>query len=185
MLGAAAGAIQDSRVQWIRARAEGVDQHLAQVDAAICNSAIWQTDLAATAAAVRRVLPPGGRFVFNVGSGFLDESDDPNELGDLPAVMRAIAARDYGWAPTVTAVPVTRARRRQGRAVGGLCGHGVGLDDTGMLPRRRAQRNSGVPGCPSSTTSLAGAYSAGASARWMCPSVNQCGGLAGLSSWNG
>jgi SAM-dependent methyltransferase len=100
MLKVAAGSVGDRRVQWVQAAAEDFDRHLSEpVDAAVCNSAIWQTDLAATAAAVRSVLATGGRFAFNVGIGFLGQLDDPNPLGDLPAVMRAIAARDYGWTP--------------------------------------------------------------------------------------
>lgn len=106
MLEVAAKATSDRRVAWIRAAAETVDQHVAgPVDAAVCNSAIWQTDLAATAAAVRNVLVAGGRFVFNVGSGFLDRHDDPNYQGDLPSVIRAIAAEDYGWTPPSSGTP--------------------------------------------------------------------------------
>ena len=56
-------------------------------------------DLASTATSVRSVLAVGGRFVFNVGAGFLEQVDDPNQLGELPAVMQAIAARDYAWSP--------------------------------------------------------------------------------------
>jgi ubiquinone/menaquinone biosynthesis C-methylase UbiE len=112
MLTVAAGSVGDSRVQWVQAAAEDIDRHLnGPVDAAVCNSAIWQTDLAATAAAVRRVLATGGRFVFNVGTGFLEQQlDDPNRLGDLPAVMRVIAARDYGWTPPAAR---TASRPRQ------------------------------------------------------------------------
>jgi SAM-dependent methyltransferase len=115
MLRVAAGSVRDRRVQWVQAAAEDVHRRLSEpVDAAVCNSAIWQTDLAATAAAVRRVLATGGRFVFNVGSGFLEQQlDDPNQLGELPGVMRAIAARDYGWTPS--AAPPARPRRRLSR----------------------------------------------------------------------
>jgi SAM-dependent methyltransferase len=118
MLSVAAGSIRDRRVQWVQAAAEDIDRHLGEpVDAAICNSAIWQTDLAATAAAVRSALPTGGRFVFNVGAGFLEQQlDDPNQLGDLPGVMRAIAARDYGWTPpAASTAPAARPRPRLSR----------------------------------------------------------------------
>jgi SAM-dependent methyltransferase len=99
MLQVAARAVSDRRVEWVRAAAETVDQHIAgQVHVAVCNSAIWQTDLAATAAAVRKILMAESRFVFNVGSGLLErDDDDPNYLGDLWSVVRGIAAQDYGW----------------------------------------------------------------------------------------
>jgi SAM-dependent methyltransferase len=100
MLMVAARRIPDRRVEWIRAAAENVDNHVAKlVDAVVCNSAIWQTDVDATVAAVRNVLAAGGRFVFNVGAGFLEQHDDPNYQGDRRGVMRAIAAQDYGWKP--------------------------------------------------------------------------------------
>jgi ubiquinone/menaquinone biosynthesis C-methylase UbiE len=69
MLAVAARSVTDPRASWIEARAENVDVYVAgPVDAVVCNSAIWQADLAATAAAVRGVLAARGRFVFNVGS---------------------------------------------------------------------------------------------------------------------
>jgi SAM-dependent methyltransferase len=117
MLRVAADSVRDGRVRWIQAAAEEVDRHVSEpVDAVICNSAIWQTDLAATAAAVRSVLAAGGRFLFNVGLGFLEQADDPNKLGDLPGVMRAIAARDYGWTPPAArTTPPARPRPRLSR----------------------------------------------------------------------
>jgi len=116
MLKVAASSVRDPRVQWLQASAEDVDRHLSEpVHVAICNSAIWQTDLAATASAVRSVLATGGRFVFNIGSGFLEPLDDANQLGDLPGVMRAIAARDYGWAPAVRTASAARPRPRLSR----------------------------------------------------------------------
>ena len=54
------------------------------VDAVVCNSAIWQADLAATAAAVRNLLVTGGRFVFNMGAGYLGQQEDPNFGDGLP-----------------------------------------------------------------------------------------------------
>lgn len=103
MLGVAASSTTDPRATWIQARAESVDQHVAEpVDAVICNSAIWQTDFAATAMAVRAVMKGGGRFAFNVPVGFLDDSDGHGSRGRHPSLvseMRAIAERDYGWAP--------------------------------------------------------------------------------------
>jgi trans-aconitate methyltransferase len=111
MLAMAARSEPDPRATWIQSAAETVDARLTQpVDAVICNSAIWQTDLPATAAAVHNVLATGGRFVFNIGCGFLEHHDDPNYQGDLPSVMRAIAASDYGWTPPAQSPPRRRPR---------------------------------------------------------------------------
>ena len=117
MLKAAAASVRDRRVQWVQATAEDLDHQLSEpVDAAVCNSAIWQTDLAVTLSALRHVLRTGGRLVFNVGLGFLEQEDDPNRLGDLPAVMQVIAARDHGWAPPAPRTPPSaRPRRRLSR----------------------------------------------------------------------
>lgn len=113
MLAMAAQSIADPRATWIHAQAENLDQHVAGlVDAVVCNSAIWQTDLASTAAAVRKVMTARGRFVFNVGSYFLEPSDEPasrDERPELVGVMQAIAAEDYGWA---LPGPGTQIRRR-------------------------------------------------------------------------
>jgi SAM-dependent methyltransferase len=122
MLAMAARSIADQRVTWIRARAENLDQHVAElVDAAVCNSAIWQTDLAATATAVRTVMAAGGRFVFNVGSYFLEQSDEPaspDERPELVGVMQAIAAEDYSWA---LPGPGPRTRRRPRLSQESIC----------------------------------------------------------------
>jgi hypothetical protein len=68
MLAVAARAIAGPRITWVQCRAGNVDRHVTgPVDAVVCNSAIWQADLAATAAAVRNLLVTGGRFVFNTG----------------------------------------------------------------------------------------------------------------------
>jgi SAM-dependent methyltransferase len=103
MLAVAARVIADPRVTWVQARAENVNRHVtAPVDDVVCNSAIWQTDLAATATAVRNILATGGRFVFNVGAGLLGQHEDPNFADDRPSpitIMRDIAAQDYGWRP--------------------------------------------------------------------------------------
>jgi hypothetical protein len=101
-----ASSVADPRATWIQAPAETVDQHVpGPADVVICNSAIWQTDIAATSMAVRAVLRKGGRFAFNVPTGFLDE--DEHQSGQQPAgryplllaEMRAVAERDYGWTP--------------------------------------------------------------------------------------
>jgi hypothetical protein len=70
------------------------------MDAVVCNSAIWQTDVRATAAEVHRVLRPGGQFVFNLAKAMLaDHADDDQPSDSLMDLMKAIAAREYGWVP--------------------------------------------------------------------------------------
>jgi SAM-dependent methyltransferase len=109
MLAVAAQATADPRITWIQAPAETIDRHVTRpVDAVVCNSAIWQTDLAMTAAAVRTLLAAGGRFVFNTGTGYLGQQKDPNFADDRPspvAIMRDIAAQNYGWRPPEPAAP--------------------------------------------------------------------------------
>jgi SAM-dependent methyltransferase len=103
MLRVAANSTADRRVTWINAPAESVDQHVTEpVDAVICNSAIWQTDVAGTAMAVRAAMKVGSRFAFNVPVDFLDDADAHRSDDRYPTLlseMRAIAERDYGWAP--------------------------------------------------------------------------------------
>jgi ubiquinone/menaquinone biosynthesis C-methylase UbiE len=99
MLAAAQSVIHDERVRWLHLPAERLAEgHVAGVDAVVCNSAIWQTDVRATAAAVRRVLHPGGRFVFNLGAPMLADHRRAG-LDPLMDAMKVIAARDYGWVP--------------------------------------------------------------------------------------
>jgi ubiquinone/menaquinone biosynthesis C-methylase UbiE len=133
MLAVAARAVPDPRVRWIQAFAESIDAHVTErVDAVVCNSAIWQTDLPATANAVGRVMAAGGLFVFNVGSGFLEDCDDPNELGELPALVAGIAERDYGWRSPVTEAAPRRRRSRLSRAAISECltAAGFAVDQT-------------------------------------------------------
>jgi SAM-dependent methyltransferase len=103
MLGTAASSVADPRVTWIHSRAESVAEHLSTlVDTVVCNSAIWQTDLAETAVGVRAVMSDDGRFAFNVPTDFLaDEGDQGWRVSEhsLVSEMRAIAERDYGWTP--------------------------------------------------------------------------------------
>lgn len=109
MLSVAASSTTDPRASWVQSPAEDVDRHVTEpVDAVICNSAIWQTDLAATAEAVRAVIKPGGRFVFNIAVAFLGEAPAPpsnDRFPELLSEMRAIAEQDYGWAPDTAAGP--------------------------------------------------------------------------------
>jgi SAM-dependent methyltransferase len=126
MLAAAASSVVDERVTWIHARAETVGQHLtALVDTAVCNSAIWQTDLAQTAVGVRAVIRAGGCLAFNVPTDFLaDEGDQGWRVSEYSVLseMRAIAERDYGWTPDVSAPRrrLTRESIRRFLAEGGF-----------------------------------------------------------------
>ncbi len=117
MLGVAASSTDDPRATWIQSRAETVDQHVTEpVDALICNSAIWQTDFAATAMAVRAVMKAGGRFAFNVPVDFLGDGDSRWSRDRYPSLlseMRAIAERDYGWKPDDRAPGRARQRLTQ------------------------------------------------------------------------
>ncbi|MFE2475340.1 methyltransferase domain-containing protein [Streptomyces sp. NPDC059389] len=100
--------LDDARVTWVTAGAEDLDRHApgAEVDAVVCNSAIWKTDVPRVFAAVRTVLRPGGRFVFNIGGGFAGVHHD-DEKSTLPGpslnqLIHQIAARDYGYTPPPT-----------------------------------------------------------------------------------
>jgi SAM-dependent methyltransferase len=102
MLEQARRQVTDSRVRWIEARAEQlVEAVQAPVDAIVCNSAIWQTELAATFAGVHAVLRPGGTFVCNVGRMFLvmpfSEADLNRTKPGLMELMSAIAVLDHDY----------------------------------------------------------------------------------------
>jgi SAM-dependent methyltransferase len=96
--------LTDPRVTWVTAKAEAVADHIDEpADAVVCNSAIWKTDTPATFASVKRILRPGGRFVFNVGGGFAGlagPGDGPRRAKpSLNDLINAIAVLDYGYAP--------------------------------------------------------------------------------------
>ncbi|MGH3943414.1 MAG: class I SAM-dependent methyltransferase [Pseudonocardiaceae bacterium] len=96
--------LADPRITWVLSKAEDVAVHIKEpVDAVVCNSAIWKTDTAATFAGVKRILRPGGRFVFNIGGGFagLTNHDDgfARSAPSLNDLINAIAVLDYGYVP--------------------------------------------------------------------------------------
>ncbi|MFE4333279.1 class I SAM-dependent methyltransferase [Streptomyces sp. NPDC056831] len=97
--------LNDPRLSWVGAPAEDLAEHFPanSVDAVVCNSAIWKTDVPAVFAAVRRVLRPGGRFVFNVGGSFAGVTHPDGQTGpaspSLYSLVHHIAARDYGYTP--------------------------------------------------------------------------------------
>ncbi|MEU7068316.1 class I SAM-dependent methyltransferase [Streptomyces sp. NPDC046161] len=100
--------LDDPRLTWVTAAAEDLDRHApaADVDAVVCNSAIWKTDIPRVFTAVHTVLRPGGRFVFNIGGGFAGvRHDDEKSAHTGPSLNRLIhdvAARDYGYTPPPT-----------------------------------------------------------------------------------
>lgn len=97
--------LTDPRLAWATAPAEDLADHVpaSGVDAVVCNSAIWKTDTPAVFAAVRRVLRPGGRFVFNIGGGFAGVRHDDEKTAhtgpSLNRLIQQIAARDYDYTP--------------------------------------------------------------------------------------
>ncbi|GGR81100.1 hypothetical protein GCM10010269_20320 [Streptomyces humidus] len=103
--------LSDPRLTWVNAPAEGLADHVParSVDAVVCNSAVWKTDVAAVVTAVRRVLRPGGRFVFNIGGAFAGvthpDALSPPTGPSLSALIEQIANRDYGIVPPTAAVP--------------------------------------------------------------------------------
>jgi SAM-dependent methyltransferase len=101
MLAVARREVQDQRVSWVHARAEDLAEHVdGLVDVVVCNSAFWQMDMAAVAAAVGRVLRPGGRFVFNIGAQFLrlpTSGDTPRSTPSLFELMWAAAVLYHGF----------------------------------------------------------------------------------------
>lgn len=93
----------DRRITWVVSKAENVADHIKEpVDAVVCNSAIWKTHMPATFAGVKRILRPGGRFVFNIGGGFAGLTNDDGLARSAPSLndlINAIAMHDYGYVP--------------------------------------------------------------------------------------
>jgi len=122
----AQNAIDDARVRYVVCRAEEFDRHIDEpVDAVICNSAIWQTDMPATFAAARRALAPGGRIVFNVGGHFValprvEEPEQPAPGFSELVVKYAIGGRsrrDHRTGPQRTAESINELVRDAGLEV--------------------------------------------------------------------
>jgi SAM-dependent methyltransferase len=102
MLAAAKSAVRDSRVRWLRLRAERLESCVSvPADVVVCNSALWQTDVLATVTAVAGALRPGGRFAFNLPPGFLTDHDERRDRDEsLVELMAEFAAANYGWEPS-------------------------------------------------------------------------------------
>lgn len=94
--------LPDPRLTWVTASAEQLSDHLApgSVDAVVCNSALWKTDVPAVCEAAARVLRPQGRFVFNIGGGLAGVRHPDEETSARPSLntlIRQIAEADHGY----------------------------------------------------------------------------------------
>ncbi|HEX4815943.1 MAG TPA: class I SAM-dependent methyltransferase [Nonomuraea sp.] len=99
--------LTDPRLSWVTAPAEDLAHHVPHhADAVVCNSAIWKTDVPTVFAAVRRILRPGGRFVFNIGGGFAGVAHPDEKTArtgpSLNTLIHQIAARDYSYTPPLS-----------------------------------------------------------------------------------
>lgn len=92
-------AIPDQRVEYVVAWADELVV-ADQVDAIVCNSAIWQTNMPATFAAARRALRPGGRLAFNIGQQFIRLPGEPRQPRlEFIELIVEYAKSDYGFVP--------------------------------------------------------------------------------------
>lgn len=104
MLEQASARVRDERVGWVEGRAEQVaDLVDGPFDAAVCNSAIWQTELASTVPALAGLLRPDARFACNIGRGFLmmpfTEAELTRTKPGVYEVMTAYAVLDLDYTP--------------------------------------------------------------------------------------
>jgi trans-aconitate methyltransferase len=103
MLRVAQSSIDDQRVVWHESTAESLADVVAEADVVVCNSAIWQTEMALTFPAIYAILRPGGRFACNIGRQFLmlpftEEERHPTSAS-LHDLMHAIAILEHGHVP--------------------------------------------------------------------------------------
>lgn len=100
MLDLARARIHDARVTWLETTAETIAASVPTgLTHIICNSAIWQFDLAPVARAVSELLAPGGRFVCNIGTTRTSNGaeDDQARKPSLHELMRAFAVIDHDF----------------------------------------------------------------------------------------
>lgn len=96
--------VADPRVEFNHSPAENIAGVVPDaVDAVVCNSAIWQTDIEQVITAMERVLRPGGSVAFNVGRRFLIMPFTAEELAPrspgLSELALAIAILDHDFMP--------------------------------------------------------------------------------------
>jgi ubiquinone/menaquinone biosynthesis C-methylase UbiE len=101
MLDVAARSITDDRVTFVHADATGLTDLASGIDAIVCNSAIWQTDMRAVFAAAAQVLRPGGRFAFNISRQFMimpfTEDETSQTKPSIWDYAQAIAVLDHDY----------------------------------------------------------------------------------------
>jgi len=104
MLKLAEQSVADNRVKWLHASAVDVASHVAEADAILCNSAIWQLDMPATVKASAKALRIGGRLVFNLAPALVRHflTPPPEQLRPskptLSQIIQAIAVLEYDFA---------------------------------------------------------------------------------------
>lgn len=100
MLAEASRQLKDKRVEFACAPAEELTSAVPRpVDAVVCNSAIWQTDMPTVFDGIAEVLRPGGRFACNIGRPFTAEELDDRRPG-LIELAYAIAVLEHDFVPT-------------------------------------------------------------------------------------
>lgn len=111
----------------------------------VCNSAIWKTGTPAVFATVKKVLRPGGRFVFNVGGSFAGlrpTRTEPNPGPSLNELINAVAAEQYGYKPSPAlrpAAPLTVGRVQAQLSAAGFAVLGTEtVTHAGTLEEKRA-----------------------------------------------
>jgi ubiquinone/menaquinone biosynthesis C-methylase UbiE len=84
-------------VEFIEARGEQLHEVLpaSSVDVIICNSAFWQMDVEKALVAIKHVLKPGGRFIFNLNESNRLLKEPPSPY--LSRIMWRIAGEEYGY----------------------------------------------------------------------------------------
>jgi SAM-dependent methyltransferase len=101
MLDVARQHVGDDRVSWVESELEqlgaAVDGHF---DSAVCNSAIWQSQMDVVVPAVAWLLRPGARLAFNIGSQFIlgGGPPPPREKPSLIELMSATLL-DHDFVP--------------------------------------------------------------------------------------
>lgn len=103
MLEVARRKTRSPNVRFVHTPAERLREAVSHpIDAVLCNSAFWQLKWGEALPAIAAVLASDGRLVFNMPRQFFCLSYDsaPLSAPTLEELMREIAIRDYGWAPS-------------------------------------------------------------------------------------
>lgn len=116
MLEAARGSISDPRARFVQANASLVDQVVrGSFDRAVCNAAFWLFPKPTSVLrALRRVMRPGGLFVFNAPFGLLANASiapDPFQV----SLAQAVAERTGFWPSPPRLLDVEALKQALGR----------------------------------------------------------------------